>query len=59
MTGGPHPGADDLLYRLARHLLNPDDLPLQKWAVNGATLLSELERADPERYREAMKPSAE
>ena len=52
------PQGNDLLYRLARHLLNPDDIPLHKWAVKGASLLSELERIDPERYKKAMKPRA-
>lgn len=47
-----------LLYRLARHLYNPDDIPVHKWAVKGAHLLSQLEEIDPERYKEAMKKTA-
>ena len=48
---------DTLLYAMARHLLNPDDLPLDKWAIKGAFLLSRLERLNPDRYAEAVKPT--
>lgn len=50
------PETYDILYQIARHLLNPDDIPLQKWAVKGAFLLSRLERLDPEKYAEVMAP---
>lgn len=46
---------EDLLYRIARHMLNLDDLPLHKWGVKGAYLLSELERKDPDRYRKTVE----
>ncbi|NOQ52149.1 MAG: hypothetical protein GQ578_08060 [Desulfuromonadaceae bacterium] len=47
----------DLLYRMARHMLNPDDIELHKWALKGAYLLGKLEKHDPERYAEETKPS--
>lgn len=39
-----------LLYKLARHLRNPDDLPLVTWGVAGIELLAEIRELDPKRY---------
>lgn len=47
----------DLLYDIARHLANPDDMSIHKWALKGAYLLGKLEKVDPARYKQAMKPT--
>ena len=50
-----HPaGTTDIAYRLARHLLNPGNLPPTRWGVLGCNLLSDLRSIDPERYDQAM-----
>ena len=47
-----------LCYRLRRHLLNPDNIPLPTWARIGCDMLAELRDIDPAKYTETMKPNA-
>jgi hypothetical protein len=46
---------EDLLYTLARHLYNPNDISYYRWALQGAHLLSRVERLDPEKYAQYVK----
>lgn len=46
-----------LCYRLGRHLLNPDNIPLPTWARIGCAMLAELRDIDSAKYDETMKPN--
>ena len=46
---------EELLYRLARHLRNTDDMPLLSWGVVGADLLADLRQLDPAKYDRLVK----
>jgi len=48
-----------LCYRLGRHLLNPDNIPLPTWGRIGQELLAELRDMDTAKYMEAMKPNVQ
>lgn len=47
--------SDSLLYRLARHVRNTDEIPPTKWAVQGLDLLAELRAINPARYDQSVK----
>jgi hypothetical protein len=47
-----------LCYRLARHILNPDKIPLTTWGRIGLEMLAELRDIDPAKYAETMKPNS-
>jgi predicted RNase H-like nuclease (RuvC/YqgF family) len=40
----------NVIYKLARHLNNTDDLSLTSWGVTGVELLTEVRSIDPVRY---------
>lgn len=48
-----------LLYRLARHIRNTDDMPPIPWGVAGVRLLAELQALDPARYARLVGEDAE
>jgi hypothetical protein len=43
-----------LALRLARHIRNSDRLEMHRWAVVGANLLVDVQKADPIAYRDAV-----
>lgn len=45
----------DLLLRLARHVLNPDEINMFTWGVNGVDLLVEVRRMFPKEYDRYVK----
>lgn len=45
----------DLLYRMARHIRNTDEISLIKWGIEGMDLLAELRELDQERYDAEIK----
>lgn len=47
--------AQDLLYKLARHIRNTDETPVTLWGVQGLDLLAQLREVDPERYDKEVK----
>lgn len=57
LTDARQPVADDLLYRMARHLRNTDEMPLIKWGAASMNLLAELKQRDPDRYYKEVKKS--
>ena len=44
-----------LLYRMARHIRNTEDLPAVKWGIQALYLLSTLRKLDPEKYDKEVK----
>lgn len=47
--------AQDLLYKLARHIRNTDEIHPATWGAQGLNLLAELREIDPERYDKEVK----
>lgn len=47
--------AQDLLYKLARHIRNTDEIHPATWGAQGLDLLAQLREIDPERYDKEVK----
>lgn len=47
--------AQDLLYKLARHIRNTDEIHPATWGAQGLELLAELRGIDPEKYDKEVK----
>lgn len=44
-----------VMFELARHIRNTDELPIERWAVKSMKLLEKVQAIDPARYDEQVK----